>query len=240
MDYKHFGQIVELGSDSFSSPITYYPAVATYSATWQSEEVLTQLNVSTTLNLRGAGSEYAEFWNKRAYSESNFAHLNADVQHTREIKHGFQVFGKLQGQLSDGPLVSSEEFSVGGADTVRGYLESEVVADNGIAGTLEVRSPDLGKLLLERIKKEGGDAAAERAVFSELRFYGFVDGATALTLGSLPDQDSRFSLWSYGIGARFKMLEYLDGSLALAVPMVEQSTTLANEPRLLFSVSGGF
>ncbi len=111
------------------------------------------------------------------------------MQHTREIKHGFQVFGKLQGQLSDGPLVSSEEFSVGGADTVRGYLESEVVADNGIAGTLEVRSPDLGKLLLKRIKKEGGDAAAERAVFSELRFYGFVDGATALTLGSLPDQD---------------------------------------------------
>ncbi|WP_312030655.1 ShlB/FhaC/HecB family hemolysin secretion/activation protein [Methylosinus sp. H3A] len=44
-------------------------------------------------------------------------------------------------RIADGPLASSEQISVGGLDTVRGYLESEVLGDTGAAGTVELRQP---------------------------------------------------------------------------------------------------
>ncbi|WP_072375450.1 ShlB/FhaC/HecB family hemolysin secretion/activation protein [Hyphomicrobium sp. NDB2Meth4] len=240
IDYKHFGQIVELGSDSFSSPITYYPLTASYSTTWQGEKVLTQANFGATFNWRGPGSDFEEFWIKRAYAESNFFHANVDVQHTREIAHGFQIFAKAQTQISDGPLVSSEQFSIGGWDTVRGYLESEAIGDTGVAGSLELRSPDIAALLQKRRKDEGLEMQGERPVFNEFRLFAFVDGAAAMIHSPLPEQDASYRLWSLGVGARFKMLEYLDGSVALAVPMTTETTTTANEPRVLFSVTGGF
>ena len=56
------------------------------------------------------------------------------MSHTHELPEGFQLFGKMQGQVADGPLVSSEQFSIGGLDTVRGYLESEALGDNGVVG----------------------------------------------------------------------------------------------------------
>jgi hemolysin activation/secretion protein len=238
IDYKNFGQIVELGEDSFSSPITYYPVTGSYSATWQEDKVLTQANVGATFNLRGLGSGFDDFWNKRAYADSNFFHANADVQHTRDLQHGFQIYGKVQGQISDGPLISSEQFSIGGADTVRGYLESEVIGDSGIVGTLEIRSPDFAERLPMELKGEGEDKG--RKLFSEWRLFGFVDGGLTMIHKPLPEQEQHFQLWSYGVGTRFKLADHLDGSLALAVPMLDQSNTNANEPRVLFNVSGSF
>jgi len=240
LDYKHFGQIVDLGEESFSSPITYYPAVANYSATWQGEKVLNQLNAGVTYNWRGPGSDFDEFWAKRAYAASNFAKFNADLVHTRELAEGFQFYAKIQGQFGDGPLVSSEQFSLGGMDTVRGYLETEAIGDNGFAATVEMRTPDLAPLLQTRLKESYGDEAVERVVFNELRLFAFVDGGAAKIYWPLPEQESTFMLWSYGIGARFKALEYLDGSIVLAMPKTDQPTTTANEPRVLFSVTGGF
>ncbi len=240
MDYKHFGQIVSLASDSFSSPITYYPAVATYSATWQGDKVLNQFNVATTLVWRPLGSSFDEYWTKRAYAASNAAHINGDWEHTRDFENGFQFFGKVSAQAADGPLVSSEEFSLGGMDTVRGYMESEVVADNGFAGTLEMRTPDPAPLIQARIKQGFGDKAVQRKLFNELRLFAFLDGGGAKVYSPLPEEPGRFALWSYGIGARFKALDYIDGSIALAMPEIDQPTTKANDPHVLFSVTGSF
>ncbi|RTL72993.1 MAG: ShlB/FhaC/HecB family hemolysin secretion/activation protein [Hyphomicrobiales bacterium] len=238
VDYKNFGQTVASGTSSFSSPIAYLPVTASYSATLQGEKVLTQANAGATFNVRGIGSGFDEYWNKRAYADANFFHANADIQHTRDLEHGFQVYGKLAGQLSDGPLVSSEQFSVGGADTVRGYLETVTIGDMGLTGTLEVRSPNIAERLPAEIKRDGDTKA--RKVFNEWRFFGFVDGGLAAIHKPLPEQKSNFYLWSYGAGTRFKLLEQLDGAVTVAVPMLDQGSSQANAPRVLFSLSGSF
>lgn len=238
LDYKDFGQIIDMGSETFSSPITYYPATAAYSATVKRDQSLTQANASATFNLRGFGSGFDEFWAKRAYADSNFFHFNADVQHTQDLEHGFQVFAKVQSQIADGPLVSSEEFSLGGAETIRGYLESEVIADTGIFGSIEIRSPDLAQWINADIKGEG--EAETRKFFTEWRLFAFVDGGVAIIHEPLPEQESNFDLWSYGVGSRFKIMDHLNGSVALAVPMVDQLSSFANDPRVHFSVSGSF
>ena len=44
-------------------------------------------------------------------------------------------------QISSRPLFSLEQFPVGGHASVRGYRENELVRDNGIAASIEVRIP---------------------------------------------------------------------------------------------------
>ena len=38
-------------------------------------------------------------------------------------------------------MLTPEQFSIGGMDTVRGYRQNQIVADNGILGSVEVRFP---------------------------------------------------------------------------------------------------
>ncbi len=243
IDYKHFGQIVALGKDSFSSPITYYPGVVSYSATLQRENSVTQGNIGATFNLRGPGSGFDEFWTKRAFADSNFFHFNGDLQHTHQLPEGFELFGKVQAQIADGPLVSSEQMSIGGADTVRGYLESEAIGDTGVNGTIEVRTPEIGQWLQKALHGENAtdDAGNKLAnLMRDWRLFGFVDAGTVMIHEPLADQSSSFTLWSYGVGTRFKLLENFEGSITYAVPMIDEGETIATEPRVLFSASGSF
>jgi hemolysin activation/secretion protein len=48
---------------------------------------------------------------------------------------------RLNVQLSNSPLVSLEQLSLGGSESVRGYRENQVLRDNGIFGSAELRWP---------------------------------------------------------------------------------------------------
>ena len=56
---------------------------------------------------------------------------------------GFLINTTASGQLSDSSLFVSEQFSLGGFDTVRGYDYREVSRDEGYLINLELRSPML-------------------------------------------------------------------------------------------------
>jgi len=240
LDYKNFGQVMQQGTESFSTPITYYPLNATYGATWLGENSLTQLNLSLTGNIRGLGSQYDQFDAKRYNANSSFVHINADLSHTQELLNGYQLFGRVKTQYSDGPLVSSEEFSLGGLDTVRGYYESAALGDNGVAGTLEFRSPDIGVWLQSNLKNEAGEGQPRFTTFNEWRLFAFIDGGTTRIYDPLEEQQSSFDMWSYGFGSRFKVFDRFTGMVAVATPMIDQGTTKKNSHRVLFSVGGEF
>ena len=46
-----------------------------------------------------------------------------------------------QRQISADPLLSIEQFAVGGIDTVRGYRENQIVRDTGFAASVELHIP---------------------------------------------------------------------------------------------------
>jgi len=60
-----------------------------------------------------------------------------------EQYRGSQVLWRMDAQVTPRSLLSLEQFSLGGARTVRGYRENELVRDNGIATSLELRVPIL-------------------------------------------------------------------------------------------------
>jgi hemolysin activation/secretion protein len=139
---------------------------------------------------------------------------------------GFQVFVKGQGQASDKPLLDSEQFSGGGLGTVRGYLESEELGDNGAFGTLELRTPSLGDFLGKSV--------------DEWRFYVFGDGGILTIDDALPEQQEQFRLASVGAGTRIKLQDHYNGSFDVGLPLDNATTTNAYEPLLTFRVWAEF
>ncbi|BAY67279.1 ShlB/FhaC/HecB family hemolysin secretion/activation protein [Anabaena sp. FACHB-709] len=51
------------------------------------------------------------------------------------------ILTRVNAQLTGDSLLSLEKFSIGGFDTVRGYTQNKLVADNGFTASIEVRLP---------------------------------------------------------------------------------------------------
>ncbi len=227
LDYKHFDQDILLGTALITSPITYYPLSAAYSAVWSAKGAITELNAAVTFNVRGTGSNQQEFENSRFRSDGNFIYLRGDLSHTHDLPGGFAAYGKVQGQISGSPLVSSEQFSGGGLGTARGYLEGEVPGDNAVFGTLELRSPSLLGWWSEK-------------VVNEWRVYAFADAGYVTIKDPLPEQTAHFELASVGIGTRMRVLQRLNGSLDAGVPLIDGPRSAAGDFLLTFRLFTDF
>jgi hemolysin activation/secretion protein len=226
IDYKHFDQDVMIAGVPSLSPVTYFPFSAAYSGSWVNKGSETDLNASVNLSIRQWASGEPEFEQDRYGSDGSFIYFRGDISHTHDLPGGFQVFAKLQGQAADKPLVNSEQFSAGGLGTVRGYLESEELGDNGIAESLEFRTPSLGDFLGKAV--------------DDWRFYVFGDAAQLTIDDALPRQQEKFKLASVGAGTRVKLQDHYNGSFDLGLPLNSGPNTQAYEPLMTFRVWAEF
>ncbi|MEI6072144.1 MAG: ShlB/FhaC/HecB family hemolysin secretion/activation protein [Verrucomicrobiae bacterium] len=220
MDYKHFTQDLVLGDSVVSSPITYWPFSINYNAASVGKHYQTELSAGVTFSFRGTSAqEQFEFDNRRYNADGNFFYFRGSLGHTQKLPWDFQVFAEVQGQATMNALVDSEQYSLGGASTVRGYLESAVVGDNALCGTLEFRSPSLLSWLGEG---------------HEWRVFAFLDGGVTTLNDPLPQQTSQFNLWSYGIGTTIKIFNHVNGEFLVGIPQITQGPSVANQPLFSF------
>lgn len=224
VDYKNFKQDIALGDDISNAPIEYWPFTATYTGFLLGDGYDVQLDLALVWNFRTFGSDDVEFDNRRFDATGNFIYLRGTLGHTRDLPYGFQIFGQTQWQATQNSLVDSEQFALGGLNTVRGYLEGEVVGDSGIVGSAELRTPSLVAWL-------GRD-------HTEARLFTFVEGGAAYINNPLPEQQDRFTLWSFGFGASAKAFNWLNGMIVVGIPQVSQTPTNAGQPLFTFRVFG--
>lgn len=217
MDYKDSAESVVGSADTISSPITYTPLVAQYNGNWGwAPKALTQFDLAANFNLRGQRNNEDEFANKRYKAKANYFYLRGGVQHTQGLGD-WTLYGKLDGQAASGPLISNEQFTAGGAASVRGYLESEALGDYGVHGAFEVRSPSF---------------LPEALGPGQLYALAFVEGARLGLLSPLPLQQSTFSLSSSGVGVRLKAAKGLSVNVDWALPFKSLTYTQARDSRL--------
>ncbi len=224
-DYKHFNPNLTIAGSEILTPISYYPLSVNYNATLANKGSVTVLNAEVIFGLRGLGSDEAEFDFNRFKAGGSFFYFRGDLSHTHDLPGGLQLFGKLQGQAADQPLLNTEQFNGGRLATARGYLESEALGDNAIFGSIELRSPSLLNVLSEK---------------NEWRFYLFSEGGMLSLEDALPEQESRFYLASVGIGSRIRFQDHFNGSLDVGVPLVSQTQTKALDLLLTFRVWADF
>jgi hemolysin activation/secretion protein len=66
------------------------------------------------------------------------------VNHNQALGGDWQWRFAMNGQQTRDILISGEQFGIGGADSVRGFLEREITNDSGYRGTAELYTPDFG------------------------------------------------------------------------------------------------
>lgn len=223
VDYKDFAQDLVVGNQTISSPLTYWPVSINYNASSIGKHYETELGAGITFCFRGTGTQEAiDFDNRRYNANANFFYFRGNVAHTQKLPWDFQLFGEVQGQATANPLVDTEQFSVGGQSTVRGYLESVVTGDNAIVGTIEFRTPSLLRWLPKG---------------NEWRFFAFIDAGYAMFNDPLPQQTSNWTLWSYGFGTSIRLVDHINGDFFIGIPQVTQAPSEAYQPLFSFSIS---
>ncbi|WEK02146.1 MAG: ShlB/FhaC/HecB family hemolysin secretion/activation protein [Candidatus Sphingomonas phytovorans] len=229
--YKDFKEDTSFTDDKGAvgiskAPIRYVPISLSYAGSWVIGQGTLGFGLAGTFGLRALGSDETAFDNKRYRAGGGFAYLHGNVDYLYTLPHDFQLYTNIEGQLASQPLISNEEMSLGGVGTVRGYLQSEAIGDEGLLSSIELRSPSLGKF-------SGG-------LIDELRLVAFADAGRVWVIDPLPDQDSSIGLFSVGGGLRAKLLKRLSGDLDVGVPLKSNGATRSGDVRVQFRVSSDF
>jgi hemolysin activation/secretion protein len=227
VDYKDFGQNIEqTAALASATPIHYI----LWSAQLSGERIGRNLGLSGTLGInfgaRGIGGNDAEFEYKRYEATASYAYLHGNGNVDWRLWHGFGLTGKVSFQYSEQPLINNEQFSLGGMDTVRGYLEAEELADSGVAGSLELHSP---QWVLRRSRLDG-------YLFYD-RGIGMIQDPLISEIGS---GLVRADLASYGIGFHETIAPGFDADVLWAIPLLTAGRTERRDGRVDFSVLYGF
>jgi hemolysin activation/secretion protein len=232
MDFKQVSTVVAFpipGSAAIkvaNSTVDYAPLSMSYSVQNTTARSAFSATASTTVGVRGLGSGLAATEIARYSARLDFVRLNLDLTETYSFWDDLQAYARFSGQYADVPLISAEQFAAGGLTTVRGYLLSSAVGDEGLLESVELRSPSVARLL---------------GTFpDEWRFFLFADNAQVTSLAPLPDQTAFFRLSSFGIGTRMWAFGRLSGQILLADPMTATTSSRAHQLYTEFSVKADF
>ena len=248
-EYRDLKQRVVNGGSEVSTPLRYLPLQASHAGQWRHDSGAgTQLTNSLALGLRGLlarsvpcpGTTLSglqdQFACNRDGADGGFVTLRGDLRHSRAFAGGTLAL-RSAWQVAMQPLVSGEQFALGGADTVRGYFESEASGDQVLLGAVEWRSANLARSLAGLWAAEAAaDAgnAAERGSggLTDLSLLAFAEVAQARTLDPLPNQAGKVSLAGSGVGLRLRSGAQWSADLDLAWPLKATAQSPSRQPRL--------
>lgn len=122
------------------------------------------------------------------YRESRFdadadwdlVEVNGTYQYT--FANGWLLNLQGEGQYAGEPLISGEQFGLGGLRSIRGLEEREIAGDNALRASLEVYTPVLAK---------------------GHRFLAFTDIGQYWRENTLPGEPDQDSIWTVGLGWRW-------------------------------------
>lgn len=126
----------------------------------------------------------------RPYAKPEYVYARARLAHTQYLPHGYVIKGMVAGQGTGWNLLPSEQFGLGGYDTVRGYNERAFNADDGVLGSLEFMTRDIH--LLRACNGKFNYRKEHCQVLA------FIDGGWGILHKAAPGE--RKSEWLLGVG----------------------------------------
>ena len=175
--------------------VTVHPLALEYTAQRAGAmPVGVNVSVARNLGLGGAHGSDANFDAVRPGAKRKYTQLRASLTGDLALPQRWLAQLRVSGQFSRDALVSGEQFGLGGAYSVRGYAEREMLGDSGVAGSAEIYTPELSRL------KTGVGADAS----SSARLLAFVDAGHVRNRLGTPcfDAATRCGLASVGVGLR--------------------------------------
>jgi hemolysin activation/secretion protein len=180
-----------IGIDVRSRPVSLR-----YNGDFKNARVSTGFYVEYTNNLVcGADNDKKAYEATRADADPHWdaVRFGADLNYT--LPKNWQLRSRFAGQVTNEPLISGEQFGLGGVRSVRGFDEREISGDNGYQFNLEVWTP---------------------VIVYNLRFLGFFDTGRRNLKDPHPGQIAGESISSIGMGLRWYWKSYLSISIDAA------------------------
>ena len=188
----------------------------------------TTLGLGYTPNFFGNlfSDSVGHFHNVTGSSKANgyYQILTGSLSRDQKLYGDWRLGVRLDGQWANQPLISNEQFGIGGLNGVRGYREGEVFGDTGWRITSELKTPPhvVGTVY-------GKNPLVVRGSI-------FMDYAEAYLLDPMGRND-RIPLWGTGFGAVASIGPHWEGRLLFSWPLDSTLTTQAGQPRFDFGLS---
>ena len=160
----------------------------------------TGINLETSFGLTVLGASPSGPERSRSDADTSFRKLRLDVWRNQTLLGPWSLYGQAAAQTANKPLLSAEEFSLGGSRFGRGYDPAIIAGDRGAAGSVELRFTE-----------------PLSGPFVEYQLYGFYD-VGRISNGTVDDNQRR-RLASAGIGGRLTLDPAWRLNLELARPL---------------------
>lgn len=154
--------------------------------------------------------------------DSQFFSWQGQAQWVKQLAPDTLLLLRGNLQLADRPLLSLEQFGLGGFDSIRGYRQDQLLADNGLYGSIEARIP------IFRIPQ----------IRSVAQITPFVDWGTAWNSGDRAEPEDK-TLASIGLGLRWQFSDWATARLEWGIPLINSnsSSNSLQESGVLFSLT---
>lgn len=217
VDYKDFTDEIGLTTPegealTFETPIDYLPFTFQYRFLMGRPNATHSFELGSTFGFDGVVGEQLEFGGrpddpltvrdenalepgKRAGSEASFIYFYGAYRQERRLPWELTLTGEANFQYAAEPLISNEQFALGGLSSVRGYREAEALADSGVRLSVQL-ARDLDPFLARAV-----------AADADWSVYVFADGAIGMLNDPLLEEEDEFVLGSIGLGTQFSVLD---------------------------------
>ncbi|WP_417318353.1 ShlB/FhaC/HecB family hemolysin secretion/activation protein [Erythrobacter aureus] len=201
---------------TFDTPVTYLPFTAQYRWLGGSPGSNGEFSIGATFAFEDFIGKQREFGlvydnpltpgvnemsiGKRSGAQASFFYIYGSGVYNRQLSKGLDFRAALDWQLAPEPLISNEQFVLGGVGSIRGYREAEILGDSGARLSFEL----------------GYTIPVDKAGDIDWRIAAFLEGGHAWNEDPLPEEESEFWLGSVGITTRFDAYRHLYGQFDLA------------------------
>ena len=180
------------GCGAAAATFNLTPLSVTYAGTLTMPTGRLALHAGVSANVGGGSRGDSAALNlARAGADNHYWVGRAGIDWAQALPGDWQVRARLDTQYADEVLVAPEQFGIGGAHSVRGFLEREVANDRGHSGSLELYTPELAP----RIGMKDWNA----------RLLAFYDFGRVSRIDPLPGEQQREGIASAGIGLRLAL-----------------------------------
>ncbi len=154
----------------------------------------------------GGSNSTSDFQDFRPGAEASYLYGRARAVWTQRLPGAWTLRARGQFQVGSGALLPTEQLSLGGHATVRGFEERDFLADRGYLLSAEVRTPPVSLPTGEHFPVQ-------------IQFLGFLDHGGGWRDEITPGREDQESLTSVGAGLRAQVGRHLNLRADVGVPL---------------------
>lgn len=171
-----------------------------------------------------------DFDSLRNDAKNHWVYFLGSISYLQRLQKSFSLYLLAEGQLSSQNLLPSEQFGLGGYDTVRGYNQREVSTEYGLLLSGELRLPAMPLFSnLKRMKR--ADA---------IQFLLFLDYGYGRYKKKIPNEPKNQYLMGIGPGIRYTLEPYLTARIDWGIKLHQDPRYGGGKSMVHFAVTGSF